>query len=143
MGRHRVVIAVAIGAVISGCGGPRILRQQPADYHLAIMLFYADPAHPVADDCQSVTVPSYLLVGRNDKLTWDIVNLCGNTKDLEVKDFVGNNPNNKDPLDKESGSDPRRRLIFKVKANANYDAYKYRVYRGGVVVEDPEIDVNR
>src|SRR2546422_5456100 len=146
MRRRRTYVAVAIAVIFSGCGPSEVRapRKHAADYHLAIVLFSADPLHPEANRCESVTVPSYLAVAKNDKITWDIVNLCGNDKNIEVKDFVGDDdPSHKDPLDPDASSDPKRRLIFKVKGNAASDIYKYRVYRDGVLVEDPEIYVER
>src|SRR2546425_878880 len=109
--------AVTIAVVaLSGCVQSEVRRpsKKAGDYHLAIMLFFADPLHPEADKCDVLTVPSYLAVAKNDKITWDIVNLCGNTKDIEVKDFVGeDDPDNTDAVEPDGTSDPKRRLKFK------------------------------
>jgi len=150
MSRTHLIIIVAIALAISACAPKRgrfnfMVRAAAADYHLAIILYPSNSFDPKADDCEVTVVPAYLLVGRKDKLTFDIVNLCRNKKPIEVKDFVGLlNPANKDPLDKDQGSvDPMKKLLFKVKDLAAYDIYKYKVYRDGVVVLDPEIDVDR
>jgi hypothetical protein len=138
-------VAIAVMA-LSGCVQSEVRRpsKKAGDYHLAIMLFYTNPLDPKADDCQVLTVPSYLSVAKNDKITWDIVNLCGNTKDIDVREFVGeDDPAHKDPVDPDGTSDPKRRLPFKVKASASSDVYKYRVFRGGTSAEDPEIYVER
>jgi hypothetical protein len=146
MSRHHVLIGALIlaAAGLAGCTGGsnagRAKHTKPADYHLAVLLFPKAGGTP--NDCDALTEPASLSVGKNDMVTWEIVNLCGNTQDIEIKDFAGDNGHD-NPLETQPGGDPKRRLIFKVKANADYDVYKYSVYRGGVKVEDPELDVER
>lgn len=147
MRRCHVCVAVAIAVLtLSGCVQREVKRpsKKAGDYHLAIMLFPTNPTLPEGDKCEVLTVPSYLSVAKNDKITWDIVNLCGNQQDIKVGDFVGeNDPADKDPIEPDGNSDPRRQLKFKIKVDASSDVYKYRVYRGGVLAEDPEIYVER
>ncbi len=145
-----IILAVAAALALPACAPRRgrlnfAVREAAADYHVAVILYPTNPLEPKPNACEVTVVPTYLLVGRKDKLTFDIVNLCGNTETIEVKDFVGLfNPANQDPLDKDQGGeDPKKKLLFKVKALAAYDIYKYKVYRAGIVALDPEIDVDR
>jgi hypothetical protein len=126
----------------SGCkqNEPTRSSTRTVDYHIFIVLTYADPLHPEANHCKSLTVPSYLSVAKKDNVTWDVVNLCGNTETVAVKDFLAkDDPNNhKDPLE----PDQSKPLKFKVKDVAESDTYKYKVYVG-TAIEDPEIYVER
>lgn len=149
MRRKTLLIVMGLVLTLPACGPKRgrlnlKARQTPAVYDLAIFLTPSNPLEPVADACDVSVFPPYLMVGRNDKLTWNIINLCRNEKKIEVKDFVGVfDPNNKDPLEDDGTTDPKKQLKFKVKTNAAYDVYKYAVYRDGQKVVDPEIDVER
>ena len=146
----RVLLLVASAVVFGACTNfarqnnppAHVMRSRPAEYRVAIILF----PDRISGGCQSLTTPAYLPVGRNDTLTFQVVNLCSNTERIEVKDFLGNDVNNHDPVDADPGNDPSnpdKPIKFKVKGAAPYDVYKYAIYRGGQKVEDPEIDVER
>jgi len=151
--RSSVFVVIALAFALGACATGNVKkmhvmhppRQNPAELHIAIFIFKDSPT-----GCLGVVTPSYLPVQKKDTIVFDVVNQCDadnpNAPTITVGSFTGDIPGNKDPLDKETGSD-KKRIEFKVRDNATPDVYKYTVTRGSgtqiQVIVDPEIDVQR
>jgi hypothetical protein len=120
----RAVAGVSLVVALSVAGLP--LLKGPSPHELSILVF------PDGNSCGTFTTPQHEAVGRGDAIAWTVHDACRNPHaDLRI---VGA------PVD--LAQDDKLKKKGKVQ-DKPYSTYKYSVYLGSALTEDPELEINR